>query len=1244
MKIHTQNYKNNIKNYGRRLDSKITYTINEVETELGKNQLNSVTPHFEGDILKSTMKQIDIDANIEIPLGTILNYQFGVKVDGTYEYINYGNYIVYKVEKQEDTNSYMMTCYDKMLYSMKDYEDLGITYPISVKDYIQALCDKLGLTFANYTDFFANYDKQITKELYLDEQGYSLDYTYRDVLDQLAQVTASTICINNNDELELRYVKDIGEITNVSGTNIIINNNKRIKINDYKLKGNTIQQTYTGKNLFNVATIVNKGITAQGATWDTTAWRLSDYISVLPSTSYNISWVSSSNYFQVNIVYYDSNKTYISGETITGYFQTKSITTPANTQYIRFAYSVLVSDVAVTRDNIQLEKGSTATSYEQYVGGTASPNPDYPQDIEVVTGRQEIDIVGKNLFNSSAISNTICQIANDGTITMSGNTSSNGYCTTNKKLSELCPTLLVGETYYMYATNTDNKNYIYSSNVGYWTNGTSKTITQAMLNDTIIIYGGYNTTTTMQVMVSKTLSTTYEPYTGNTYNIDLPVENLFDKNNAVILNAYVGTPNIGASDKAKTTYLACKPNTTYTISKTNVGNTVRFKVGTTTNTPAVNVPTLQYINNDTAKSITITTNANANYLAINFYHTDETQITQQEVLDTIQVEYGSKANRYTPYGTTPIELCKIEDYQDKIAKTTGKNLFDKDNVNILEAYFNASTTTITSNTSNRTIYIPCKPNTTYTMRKIKSSTFFFGYTNELPANGVQVYGISNTTTDIDANNYYITLTTGANAKYLVSRMYHTGNDTIYTLEQVLASIQIEARSNATEYEPYGKNKLYIEKKIGKVVLNGTQEISLQSINAYNIANFLIYFENDYYNSATYLQMLTDNFTKQTTGIANTQTEGFLPSLNSSNHKLGLYIRVSSSRANTTTTMNTWLSNHNTTLYYVLEMPTYTLIDNEELINQLNRPQLLLGLNNINVSASLPTPLSLSYYSSIETIDEEQLKDINVKTSEKYGPINSIVLSRSAESDNVYLRDEYSVEANGLCELKIIDNQIMNWQDRSDYLPDILEQLNGLEYYTNDYSSTGITYLELCDGYDLKIGDNVYKCIMFNDEVDITQGLEEQVHTDMPNTSETDYKKADKTDRRINQAYIIVDKQQNEITAQANRINIIATHIDETTGDVREVTTTTGFTFNADGLNIYKNDTTFNTQINNIGTYYKDGDTILSQTTKDGTKTKDLDVFGYYRYGEDDITDDPLFIAVKYTDTNNEEGYGHFYNG
>lgn len=210
MKTHTQDFKDQIKEMGRELDSKITYILNNETIELGAEELNSITPHYQGAILKSVMKQLDIDSNEDIPLGTEINYQFGVKVNNSYEYLDYGNYIVYSSEKQEDTRSYKIIAYDKMLYSMVDYVSVGVTYPCTIRDYISAICTHLNLTFKNASDTFVNYDKTLANELYLDENGNSLGYTFRDVLDELAQVTASTICLDKNDQLEIRYIQSSG--------------------------------------------------------------------------------------------------------------------------------------------------------------------------------------------------------------------------------------------------------------------------------------------------------------------------------------------------------------------------------------------------------------------------------------------------------------------------------------------------------------------------------------------------------------------------------------------------------------------------------------------------------------------------------------------------------------------------------------------------------------------------------------------------------------------------------------------------------------------------------------------------------------------------------------------------------------------------------------------------------------------------------------------------------------------------
>ena len=223
MKARTNEFKQQIASLYETKNT-ITYTISGTSYTLTDEELYSIEPHYETDLLKSVMKALDIQSNVSIPNGTIINYQFGIKVRenslDNYDYISYGNYVVYSSEKQEDEDTYLIKCYDKMLYSMVDYETpkvsgVAITYPITVRNYISAICSHLGLTFKNASDTFTNYDKEIPKELYLDEDGKSLGYKFRDVLDELAQVTASNIVINeSDDELEIRYITETNDTIN----------------------------------------------------------------------------------------------------------------------------------------------------------------------------------------------------------------------------------------------------------------------------------------------------------------------------------------------------------------------------------------------------------------------------------------------------------------------------------------------------------------------------------------------------------------------------------------------------------------------------------------------------------------------------------------------------------------------------------------------------------------------------------------------------------------------------------------------------------------------------------------------------------------------------------------------------------------------------------------------------------------------------------------------------------------------
>lgn len=199
MKQVSNNYINNIKTNGRQISAVITFANH---TPLVNEDINSMVISTNGNILKSVMTQIELDTNVEIPEKTNFNVVFGVKTTGEYEYINFYNFIVKTCDFNADTRSYRILAYDYMLDSMIKYDDepLNITYPITVKNYLNAICTKFNWTLA--TNTFANDDTEIAKERF-----ENINYTYRDILDDIAEVTGSIICFRQN-ELNVIYPTD----------------------------------------------------------------------------------------------------------------------------------------------------------------------------------------------------------------------------------------------------------------------------------------------------------------------------------------------------------------------------------------------------------------------------------------------------------------------------------------------------------------------------------------------------------------------------------------------------------------------------------------------------------------------------------------------------------------------------------------------------------------------------------------------------------------------------------------------------------------------------------------------------------------------------------------------------------------------------------------------------------------------------------------------------------------------------
>lgn len=113
-----------------------------------------------------------------------------------------------------------------------------------------------------------------------------------------------------------------------------------------------------GKNLFDKnSTEIQTGkriSTGNGGTYSSSGYSVSPYIEVLSDTAYTLNSGINSYYS-----FYTETKAYISGGT---WVNQDSKTTPSTAKYVRFDYNS--SDA----DTVQFEKGSTATSYEPYLG------------------------------------------------------------------------------------------------------------------------------------------------------------------------------------------------------------------------------------------------------------------------------------------------------------------------------------------------------------------------------------------------------------------------------------------------------------------------------------------------------------------------------------------------------------------------------------------------------------------------------------------------------------------------------------------------------------------------------------------------------------------------------------------------------------------------------------------------------------------------------------------------------------
>ena len=297
----------------------------------------------------------------------------------------------------------------------------------------------------------------------------------------------------------------------------------------------------------------------------------------------------------------------------------------------------------------------------------------------------------------------------------------------------------------------------------------------------------------------------------------------------------------------------------------------------------------------------------------------------------IQVEKGNTISNYIPYQSQSYEI-----------NLASRNIFDYSKNIITNAFIDNVQMKIVSDNNCKLSFCKCKPNTTYTISRGTplAQRFAVGTTTNLPTIGETLLSF-----DFDNSGESITITTGANANYIVIRfIYNEVND----YETYAKTIQVEKGSTATPYKEFWqielakistyKDKIYNDggkwfkhKEIGKLLLNGSQTITLAGS---GVRRF----------NANYTSLGITNILEGTTSAINStykMCDHFI--YDTSNSVWGNYYLYnnwlvlfdSGSVIADATALASWFTNNNTTIYYILATPIEEEITEPTLINQLN---------------------------------------------------------------------------------------------------------------------------------------------------------------------------------------------------------------------------------------------------------------------------------------------------------------------
>ena len=181
------------------------------------------------------------------------------------------------------------------------------------------------------------------------------------------------------------------------------------------------------------------------------------------------------------------------------------------------------------------------------------------------------------------------------------------------------------------------------------------------------------------------------------------------------------------------------------------------------------------------------------------------------------------------------------------------------------------------------------------------------------------------------------------------------------------------------------------------------------------------------------------------------------------------------------------------------------------------------------------------FSSTETLTYDNLK--KAKLEPKYGPVNSVVLARTPAEDNIVVKDDESIAENGLTEVKLANNEILD-DDRQILAQSILDVVDDFYFYPFEITTEGHGWYEIGDRLAITDGTNTWEIIISSISLSIGNGMKETLKGIAPNETQTNYALAGGITKTIYNTEIKVDKQGQTIESIVEEQNTLENQVNE----------------------------------------------------------------------------------------------------